>query len=323
MTVETKVNPNRGKIYDRNGNILVSNKTVWILYAIPKNIKNPKLISENLSKILGFNEEIIYSKISQKNYKYQIINNAINEEKTNELRRYIDENNLNYQFNMFNENYINSTYNFYIKNKDYDNNTIEIICNFYSNKFPKSKKLEINFENISFLNENSSDYILNKSTNLEIEVEDKFYNRNEIEYVVTKCSNPTLNITKAILYNTGFRFEFDAKFEPWYENDASEEEIKKAYEKFSEWKKNEKILNGKNVTLIEDAYIENEIGEKFFPLKSSTEDTFIQYQTSGEFDYMQTFDLTQFDINSQKIKIYFNINLPYIKENVVVELECK
>lgn len=94
MTVETKVNPNRGEIYDRNGNILVSNKTVWILYAIPKNIKNPKLISENLSKILGFNEEIIYSKISQKNYKYQIINNAINEEKTNELRRYIDENNL-------------------------------------------------------------------------------------------------------------------------------------------------------------------------------------------------------------------------------------
>lgn len=94
MTVETKVNPNRGEIYDRNGNILVSNKTVWILYAIPKNIKNPKFISENLSKILGFNEEIIYSKISQKNYKYQIINNAINEEKTNELRRYIDENNL-------------------------------------------------------------------------------------------------------------------------------------------------------------------------------------------------------------------------------------
>lgn len=94
MTVETKVNPNRGKIYDINGNVLVSNKTVWMLYAIPQKINNPELVTENLSEILGIDKEIIYNKISKKNYKYQIINNALNEEKTNELRKYIDENNL-------------------------------------------------------------------------------------------------------------------------------------------------------------------------------------------------------------------------------------
>ena len=42
LTVETKVNPLRGCIYDRNGITLASNKTVWILYAIPKNVKNPE-----------------------------------------------------------------------------------------------------------------------------------------------------------------------------------------------------------------------------------------------------------------------------------------
>ena len=35
MTVETNVNPLRGNIYDSNGKILATNKTVWILYLIP------------------------------------------------------------------------------------------------------------------------------------------------------------------------------------------------------------------------------------------------------------------------------------------------
>ena len=39
LTVETNVNPLRGNIYDRNGNVLASNKTVWVLYLIPKNIE--------------------------------------------------------------------------------------------------------------------------------------------------------------------------------------------------------------------------------------------------------------------------------------------
>ena len=39
LTVETDVNPLRGKIYDRNGVVLASNKTVWVLYITPKKIK--------------------------------------------------------------------------------------------------------------------------------------------------------------------------------------------------------------------------------------------------------------------------------------------
>ena len=36
LTVETKVNPKRGRIYDRNGIVLATNKTVWVLYIMPK-----------------------------------------------------------------------------------------------------------------------------------------------------------------------------------------------------------------------------------------------------------------------------------------------
>ena len=38
LTVETNVNPLRGMIYDRNGVVLASNKTVWVLYISPKKI---------------------------------------------------------------------------------------------------------------------------------------------------------------------------------------------------------------------------------------------------------------------------------------------
>lgn len=94
MTVETKVNPNRGEIYDRNGNVLATNKTIWILYVIPKKIKNPEEIAKDISNILELNEKDVLKKISKVGYKYQIISNSINEEKMKEIRNYIDENNL-------------------------------------------------------------------------------------------------------------------------------------------------------------------------------------------------------------------------------------
>ena len=53
LTVETKVNPKRGTIYDRNGTVLATNKTVWVLYIMPKSIENPEFISKEISNILN------------------------------------------------------------------------------------------------------------------------------------------------------------------------------------------------------------------------------------------------------------------------------
>ncbi len=100
LTVETNVNPLRGSIYERNGKVLASNKTVWVLYVLPKNIKNPEFIADNLSKITGIEYSTIFNKVKKTGYKYQIIHNALDDETTNKVRKFIDENNLTNQIQL-------------------------------------------------------------------------------------------------------------------------------------------------------------------------------------------------------------------------------
>ncbi|MBQ4510862.1 MAG: PASTA domain-containing protein [Clostridia bacterium] len=100
LTVETNVNPLRGVIYERNGKILATNKTVWILYLIPKNIKNPEFIAKNLSEITGLKYETILNKAQKTGYKYQIIHNALDEDTTTKIRKFIDENDLTDQIQL-------------------------------------------------------------------------------------------------------------------------------------------------------------------------------------------------------------------------------
>lgn len=100
LTVETNVNPNRGIIYDRNGQILANNKTVWVLYLLPKNIKEPSLIAQGLSEILGINYDSILDKAKKTGYKYQIIDTDLDEEAVKKIRAFIDENNLTEQIQL-------------------------------------------------------------------------------------------------------------------------------------------------------------------------------------------------------------------------------
>ena len=94
LTVETKVNPERGIIYDRNGQVLASNKTVWTLYICPKNIKNREFIADNLSKITGKSYEEILKKTEKTGYKYQVIDEDLDELAAKEVRKLIDNNGL-------------------------------------------------------------------------------------------------------------------------------------------------------------------------------------------------------------------------------------
>lgn len=94
LTVETKVNPNRGIIYDRNGTVLASNKTVWVLYVIPKKIKDPEFVARELSKIVNVEYDTILSKVKKKGYKYQIIDTDMDEETTKKVRELISKHSL-------------------------------------------------------------------------------------------------------------------------------------------------------------------------------------------------------------------------------------
>ena len=100
LTVETNVNPLRGNILDRNGTALATNKTVWVLYIIPKNIENPEFIAKNLAEITRVSYETILNKATKKGYKYQIIHNSLDKESTNMVREFIDKYNLTEQIKL-------------------------------------------------------------------------------------------------------------------------------------------------------------------------------------------------------------------------------
>lgn len=100
LTVETKVNPLRGCIYDRNGITLASNKTVWILYVIPKNVKSPEFLAKQLSKIVDEKYDVILEKIKKKGYKYQILANDLEISTVNEVRKLVEEYSLEDQIQL-------------------------------------------------------------------------------------------------------------------------------------------------------------------------------------------------------------------------------
>lgn len=94
LTVETNVNPKRGIIYDRNGEVLASNKTVWTLYVCPKNIENQELVAKGISDILGIDYNSVLKKVKKTGYKYQIIEKSLDDISANKIREFIDKNNL-------------------------------------------------------------------------------------------------------------------------------------------------------------------------------------------------------------------------------------
>ena len=100
LTVETNVNPERGIIFDRNGNVLASNKTVWVLYLCPKNIDNPEIIAEKLSNILDISYETILEKAKKTGYKLQVLDTEVEEDTAKEIRRLIEKYNWTEQIQL-------------------------------------------------------------------------------------------------------------------------------------------------------------------------------------------------------------------------------
>jgi len=60
------IEANRGKIYDRNGEVLADNLTTTSLVLIPNQIKDKDKVSEDLAKILGVSKEEMLAHVSKK-----------------------------------------------------------------------------------------------------------------------------------------------------------------------------------------------------------------------------------------------------------------
>lgn len=121
LTMETKINPLRGKIYDRNGLILASNKTVWTLYLLPKNISDPEFIATELSKIVNIDYENILSKAKKTGYKYQIIDKDVSVDDAKKIREFISKYSLDDQIEL------NASYKRYYPYSDLASHTIGFV----------------------------------------------------------------------------------------------------------------------------------------------------------------------------------------------------
>ena len=70
-SIVSMADPERGKIFDRNGKLLSTNISSYSLVVNAKEIKNKKEISKKLSSIINFDEKIILQKLnSNKKYVY-------------------------------------------------------------------------------------------------------------------------------------------------------------------------------------------------------------------------------------------------------------
>ena len=104
ITIQSEVKAERGTIYDKNGQILATNITTYRIFIDPRVIANNQKeandegntvkyaeeISRGLSGILGVSYDEIYKK-SQKDSRDQTILKGVDEERTDEVRKFIVE----------------------------------------------------------------------------------------------------------------------------------------------------------------------------------------------------------------------------------------
>ncbi len=233
------------------------------------------------------------------------------------FNEYCKNNNLQLTFNEFNEKYINSEINYYIKNKNQENQEINVVYNLASEMYPKSKKLYVEISQISVEKENTSVKI-NGDWKIQIDVPDIFYNRENMIYKVKNCSNSNINVTSAVINDTCLKIELMTEEEGIYE-DSDSDELKE--EKIKEYVNSiikERELGNGIEPIFTDMYVENEKGEKFYPIRSNSEDEGYNKTFTGNIKFWQTFSLTKYDATNI-VKVY----LTYKEENIEIELERK
>ena len=91
QTLDRKINPNRGTIYDRNGEILAMSASVETVTINPTNIakENKEKVAEALSNIFELDYETILKRVNKKTSIENIIK-KVDKEKTDELREWMN-----------------------------------------------------------------------------------------------------------------------------------------------------------------------------------------------------------------------------------------
>ena len=104
ITTKSPVLADRGNIYDRNGNVLATNRTTYRVFISPSTIKDSSaedgedyatLISGGLSKILGVSYDMVYTQATEyTRYLDRTIMRKVEESLADKVRDFIDEHSL-------------------------------------------------------------------------------------------------------------------------------------------------------------------------------------------------------------------------------------
>lgn len=195
---EIQVNNINAKISMENFLMDDVNLSTQILFSFDDKIKEvvdlDKVSSIELTDLIVRDEE------------NRIIYGGNNEER---FKKYCEDNNLNYTFCEFNDNYMNCGVNCFTVTKDNESNTIRIMYNMYTDKFPKSKKLYFSFGKIEMLEFTEIETIQNRiivngNWEIPVDVPKEMYNRTEEHYKLVSCDNPDFDVYTAKVTNTGF-----------------------------------------------------------------------------------------------------------------------
>ncbi len=260
----------------------------------------------------------LFNKISNINLNDMIItdeeNNILYCEDKERLDKYCETNNFNYTFGKYNEKYLVAEQESYISSRN--DNDIYLIYNLNTDKFPKSKIINIGVSKMNFILSDKTEVIANGDWNLELEVPEKFYNRECEIYTVESCNNPNVLVTDFSVYNTGTNISLEMNTNSVYSDidGKATQELNK--ENFKTWY-NQLIKNG--VKVVSEIYLEDENGNKYYPLKNSIEDKSIKYNYDGTINVRQKFDLTIND-NCKSLVLKFNMNLMDSSEPIEIKL---
>lgn len=92
----TKINAERGAIYDANEKLLAESASAWQIYIVPSKINDEKrdFIADGLAKLLDVDKEEILTKTQQTN-SYTVVKGKVEDEDKDKVREFIKENELN------------------------------------------------------------------------------------------------------------------------------------------------------------------------------------------------------------------------------------
>lgn len=171
----------------------------------------------------------------------------------------------------------------------------------HSSQFPKSQKLKIVFDKIIIKDRTSAMETLEGNWKIEFDLSEEFYNRESLIYEMKECNVEDLRITNAAVSKTGMKITLETKWGNAVYNENDSEEQKK--EKIEQWLHRDNMLEEISILLIDNEYVENSNGAKFYATKSSDNDGGYTQSPDGKFSYHQTFNMTSFECTDEILVI--------------------